>query len=205
GGGGRHRGGLGQDILMENESESPIALNFMAERTRFAAPGFAGGNPGGLGDLLLTMEAKNPGSVPADLIAAIHTDNQQAFLNMDLSTGQLGDELNTVINNPAFAQIQIDIARAKVAACANIAKDLGLNSIGGVMLVTDMVNQMGQLSAERVALNAAKNYSTEAEKINGILQALHSASPGYSKYYDSYVKWVNHMNDEQWFNYAFPQ
>lgn len=163
------------------------------------------GNPGGLGDLLLRMESEHPGSVPAVFIAAIHTDHQKDFLAMDLANGQYSDELDKVINNPAFAQVQIEIARAKVEACARIARELGLNSIGGVMLVTDMVNQMGQLSAERVALNAAKNYSTEAEKINGILQALHSASPGYSKYYDKYVEWVNHMNDEQWFNYAFPQ
>ena len=36
---------------MESESESPIALNIMAERCRFAAPGFAGGGDGGRGDV----------------------------------------------------------------------------------------------------------------------------------------------------------
>ena len=51
GGAGHFRGGLGQDIMMESESESPIALNFMAERTKFAAPGFAGGADGGRGDV----------------------------------------------------------------------------------------------------------------------------------------------------------
>jgi N-methylhydantoinase B len=51
GGGGRFRGGLGQDILVESESASPIALNFMAERTRCPAPGLAGGQAGGLGDV----------------------------------------------------------------------------------------------------------------------------------------------------------
>jgi hypothetical protein len=107
------------------------------------------------------------------------------------------------VNNPAFAELQIDIARAKASACARIAKSLGLNSLGGVMLVTDMVNQMGTLSAERVALNAAKNYPNEAQKIDGILAALHSAPPGYSKYYEFYVKQVNLMNSEQWFNYTF--
>ncbi len=57
GGRGRFRGGLGQDILVENESESPIALNFMAERTRFPAPGLAGGEPGGLGDVRINGRA----------------------------------------------------------------------------------------------------------------------------------------------------
>ena len=51
GGGGRFRGGLGQDILIENESDTPIVASFMAERTKFPAPGFAGGGAGGLGDV----------------------------------------------------------------------------------------------------------------------------------------------------------
>jgi N-methylhydantoinase B len=51
GGAGRFRGGLGQDILIECESERPIIMSFMAERTRFPAPGFAGGDDGGKGDV----------------------------------------------------------------------------------------------------------------------------------------------------------
>jgi N-methylhydantoinase B len=51
GGRGRFRGGLGQDIFIECESDTPIVVSFMAERTAFPAPGFAGGGPGGLGDV----------------------------------------------------------------------------------------------------------------------------------------------------------
>src|SRR4029450_8921583 len=51
GGAGKPRGGLGQDVLFESESKRPIVLSFMAERTRFPAPGLAGGKPGGLGDV----------------------------------------------------------------------------------------------------------------------------------------------------------
>ena len=51
GGAGRHRGGLGQDILVESGSTRPIVLSFMAERTKFPAPGFKGGGAGGLGDV----------------------------------------------------------------------------------------------------------------------------------------------------------
>jgi N-methylhydantoinase B len=51
GGAGRFRGGLGQDILIESESERSILMSFMAERTRFPAPGFAGGDEGGKGDV----------------------------------------------------------------------------------------------------------------------------------------------------------
>ena len=49
GGAGRQRGGLGQDILMESRSDTPISVSFMAERTRIPAPGLAGGGDGGLG------------------------------------------------------------------------------------------------------------------------------------------------------------
>src|SRR5262249_57453090 len=51
GGPGRFRGGLGQDILMESESLNPITMSFMAERTKFAAPGLAAAAPAGPGHL----------------------------------------------------------------------------------------------------------------------------------------------------------
>ncbi|HEV8472974.1 MAG TPA: hydantoinase B/oxoprolinase family protein [Methylomirabilota bacterium] len=51
GGAGRYRGGLGQDVLIESRSARPIVLSVMAERTKFAAPGLAGGAAGGLGDV----------------------------------------------------------------------------------------------------------------------------------------------------------
>ena len=53
GGAGRFRGGLGQDVLIESRSARPIVVSFMAERTRRAAPGLAGGEAGGLGDVRL--------------------------------------------------------------------------------------------------------------------------------------------------------
>jgi len=59
GGAGRHRGGLGQDIIMESTSDAPIAVMFMAERTRVAAPGVDGGSEGGSGDLRVNGEAIN--------------------------------------------------------------------------------------------------------------------------------------------------
>lgn len=60
GGAGRHRGGLGQDIEMRSESQSPISVSFMAERTRIPAPGLAGGDPGGLGAVKINGEAIDP-------------------------------------------------------------------------------------------------------------------------------------------------
>jgi N-methylhydantoinase B len=43
GGHGRHRGGLGREIMLESRSLRPIAVIFLAERTRHPAPGVAGG------------------------------------------------------------------------------------------------------------------------------------------------------------------
>ncbi|MBT4486923.1 MAG: hydantoinase B/oxoprolinase family protein, partial [Rhodospirillaceae bacterium] len=51
GGGGQYRGGLGEDILIESLSDSPIAVTFMAERTRYGAPGLAGGEDGEVGSV----------------------------------------------------------------------------------------------------------------------------------------------------------
>ena len=57
GGAGRHRGGLGQDIVLRSEAPGPISVSFMAERTRIPAPGLAGGGPGGLGAVAVNGKA----------------------------------------------------------------------------------------------------------------------------------------------------
>jgi N-methylhydantoinase B len=59
GGAGRFRGGLGQDILIESESATPIVVSFMAERTTFPAPGLKGGAAGGLGDVRINGRRVN--------------------------------------------------------------------------------------------------------------------------------------------------
>lgn len=51
GGPGEFRGGLGQDVLLESETDLPISILFLAEHTRFPAPGLGGGEDGGLGEL----------------------------------------------------------------------------------------------------------------------------------------------------------
>jgi len=56
GGDGRHRGGLGQEVLMESLSDTPIAVSFLAERTAFPAPGVHGGEAGAPG--ILEMNGK---------------------------------------------------------------------------------------------------------------------------------------------------
>jgi N-methylhydantoinase B len=60
GGPGRHRGGLGQEILIESRSETPIAVSFLAERTIFPAFGIEGGQAGAPGQLRINGEKVDP-------------------------------------------------------------------------------------------------------------------------------------------------
>ncbi|MGH7153728.1 MAG: hydantoinase B/oxoprolinase family protein, partial [Acetobacteraceae bacterium] len=60
GGAGRHRGGLGQEILIESRSASPITVSFLAERTVIPAFGIEGGSPGAPGELRIKGERVDP-------------------------------------------------------------------------------------------------------------------------------------------------
>lgn len=60
GGAGAFRGGLGQDVMLKSESDSPISVLFLAERIRFPAPGLGGGECGGLGDLQINDASIDP-------------------------------------------------------------------------------------------------------------------------------------------------
>ncbi len=60
GGAGRHRGGLGQEILIESLSPDPIAVSFLAERTLIAAFGLAGGASGATGVVRINGEKVDP-------------------------------------------------------------------------------------------------------------------------------------------------
>ena len=53
GGIGRYRGGLGQELLLENRHPTPLPTVFLTERLKFAAPGMAGGGAGALGEVLI--------------------------------------------------------------------------------------------------------------------------------------------------------
>ncbi len=60
GGAGRHRGGLGQEILVESRSATPIAVSFLAERTVYPAFGIEGGEAGAPGVLRINDAAVDP-------------------------------------------------------------------------------------------------------------------------------------------------
>jgi N-methylhydantoinase B len=60
GGAGRQRGGTGQEIFFESRSATPTAVSFLAERTRFPAPGASGGEAGAMGALLIDGKPVDP-------------------------------------------------------------------------------------------------------------------------------------------------
>ena len=62
GGDGRHRGGLGQEILLESRAPESLVVSFLAERTRkeAAAPGIAGGEPGAPGQVMIDNAPVDP-------------------------------------------------------------------------------------------------------------------------------------------------
>ncbi len=60
GGPGKYRGGLGQEILLESRSDSPIAVSFLAERTVYPAFGIRGGEAGAPGALQVAGETTDP-------------------------------------------------------------------------------------------------------------------------------------------------
>jgi N-methylhydantoinase B len=53
GGKGQFRGGLGQELLLENRHPTPLATVFIVERLKFPAPGVAGGSEGACGEVHL--------------------------------------------------------------------------------------------------------------------------------------------------------
>ena len=60
GGAGRRRGGMGQEILMEVLSDTPVAVSFLAERTMVPAFGIEGGAPGATGKLRINGKKVDP-------------------------------------------------------------------------------------------------------------------------------------------------
>ena len=60
GGPGARRGGMGQDILIEVRSPTPIAVSFLAERTVIPAFGIEGGGAGATGALHINGEKVDP-------------------------------------------------------------------------------------------------------------------------------------------------
>lgn len=60
GGAGRHRGGDGQIFEFRLEADSPATVSFMANRTKFPAPGLQGGEAGLVGRIFADGEVLDP-------------------------------------------------------------------------------------------------------------------------------------------------
>jgi N-methylhydantoinase B len=60
GGAGRFRGGLGQRMQLRSVAAGSMAISFLAERTRIAAPGLFGGGDGALGEVNLNGQPIDP-------------------------------------------------------------------------------------------------------------------------------------------------
>ena len=60
GGPGKARGGLGQEVVIRNDSGNLFTVLCMANRTEFAALGFAGGKPGGRRELRINGQVVDP-------------------------------------------------------------------------------------------------------------------------------------------------
>jgi len=60
GGPGKFRGGLGQEIFIESQSDSLIAVSFLAERSVIPAFGIEGGKPGAVGVLKVNGQQTDP-------------------------------------------------------------------------------------------------------------------------------------------------
>ncbi len=104
GGTGRFRGGLGQEVEFEFLNEAPAALAMLAERTKHAAPGIAGGEEGGLGKLEINGEAVDPKAqhivqkgdrlilaTPGGGGFGAAADRNSAYADRDTSLGYTGD------------------------------------------------------------------------------------------------------------------
>jgi N-methylhydantoinase B len=101
---GRHRGGLGQEIKVENLSPTATAMTFLAERTRTPAPGLQGGDPGQSGEVRLNgevVDAKQQHIVQPGDIVLMRTpggggygpasERDKAAVETDTRRGLIGD------------------------------------------------------------------------------------------------------------------
>ena len=60
GGVGEFRGGIGQEVVLRNDTGHPLAISGLSARTEFAPAGMRGGKPGGLREYRLNEEVIHP-------------------------------------------------------------------------------------------------------------------------------------------------
>jgi N-methylhydantoinase B len=98
GGVGEWRGGLGQEIVLRNDSTYPLVVFSMANRTQFAASGLAGGGPGALREHRLN-------GVPVDPKGRLELAPGDRFTMLEAGGGGIGDPRNRA---PALVEADIE-------------------------------------------------------------------------------------------------
>ena len=87
GGPGESRGGLGQEVILVNDTGHEMAISCFAMRTEYPARGMMGGHPGALRSLRINGETVDPGGrhilKPGDVVTVV-----------DSGGGGFGDPLN---------------------------------------------------------------------------------------------------------------
>ena len=97
------------------------------------------------------------------------------------SHNELGKELEQLVQNPAFQQLQLDQIRGKIQEAAPVAQEHGITSEAGVALVADLTNQFGSAGAARF-LGAADGVQDQEGKARAIARAVHNNSQYGGRY-----------------------
>jgi N-methylhydantoinase B/oxoprolinase/acetone carboxylase alpha subunit len=129
GGAGRHRGGLGQRIVLTGRTQQPVRVSIRPDKIRFPAPGIAGGLAGLPGAMRLDGEPQEPHPF---YLAAEH------ILTLDLPGGggfgqpaerepeALRRDLNNGYVTPAAASR--DYSTVEVEPCETTTKPISMGS-----------------------------------------------------------------------------
>ncbi|MBU6452271.1 MAG: hypothetical protein KGS72_10860 [Cyanobacteria bacterium REEB67] len=104
---------------------------------------------------------------------------------------QLGKELEQLVQNPAFQQLQLDQVRAKIQEAAPVAQQHGITSEAGVALVADLTNQFGAAGANRF-LGAADSIPPSDQE--GKARAIARAVNNHTQYGGRYLADIGKMN-----------
>jgi hypothetical protein len=117
----------------------------------------------------------------AEMAAKIKA-NPEIIRGLNFSpNNQLGKELEQLVQNPAFQQLQLNEVRGKIQEATGVAQKHGVTSEAGVALVADVINQFGSAGANRF-LAAADGYSDQQQKAQAIAQAVRSGSKYGARY-----------------------
>jgi hypothetical protein len=94
---------------------------------------------------------------------------------------ELGKELEQLVQNPQFQQLQLDQLRGKIQEADGVAQQHGVTSEAGVALVADLINQFGSAGANKF-LGTADGVSDQQEKARAIARAVQDHSRYGARY-----------------------